>query len=328
MHVQVLIDSIVRQMTVLIAQLATAGGVRAPLAHLANQVFLDLAHELERAGREPQGQRRHVRHGAARLPPQGAAARREPKASGAERCGRPCSSFCASEGLVTRAASSSGSRATARSRSRAVLHDLDGERADLLVRHGPERRRAGHPDEELGRLSQLTADRGIDELAWVLVYRDGPLSSDSSPSACPASSRRSRRSCNASRKRPSPARAGWTADGEEFVIPLGASVGWEAAVFDHLQAVVQTICQRLRQTSFGSRRADVIGGSTYSFDVWPEHPLEGEVKRQLAEIRARARRAAPARGRAQSRARRPGYLSAGRDLRGSVPLGSGIGDRR
>src|ERR1041384_1380691 len=50
MSVQVLIDSIVRQVTVLIAQLATSGGIRAPLAHVANQVFLELANELEAQG--------------------------------------------------------------------------------------------------------------------------------------------------------------------------------------------------------------------------------------------------------------------------------------
>ena len=42
MNAQLLIDSIVRQTTVLIAQLATSGGVRAPLAHVANQVFLEI----------------------------------------------------------------------------------------------------------------------------------------------------------------------------------------------------------------------------------------------------------------------------------------------
>ena len=50
MNVNLLIDSIVRQTTVLIAQLATARHVRAPLAHVANQVFLDLAEELSRQG--------------------------------------------------------------------------------------------------------------------------------------------------------------------------------------------------------------------------------------------------------------------------------------
>jgi hypothetical protein len=49
-NVPVLIDAIVRQTTVLIAQLATSGGVRAPLAQVANQVFLELVRELERQG--------------------------------------------------------------------------------------------------------------------------------------------------------------------------------------------------------------------------------------------------------------------------------------
>ena len=47
MTIQLLIDAIVRQTTVLIAQLATSGGA---LAHVANQVFLDLANELEAHG--------------------------------------------------------------------------------------------------------------------------------------------------------------------------------------------------------------------------------------------------------------------------------------
>jgi hypothetical protein len=50
MNVRILIDSIVRQTTVLIAQLATSGGLRAPLAHIANQVFLELTRELDAQG--------------------------------------------------------------------------------------------------------------------------------------------------------------------------------------------------------------------------------------------------------------------------------------
>jgi len=49
-NLQLLIDSIVRQTTVLIAQLATTGGARAPLVTVANQVFLDLADELAQQG--------------------------------------------------------------------------------------------------------------------------------------------------------------------------------------------------------------------------------------------------------------------------------------
>lgn len=45
-----MIDAIVQQTTVLIAQLSTAAGIRAPLARLADQVFLELSRELEAQG--------------------------------------------------------------------------------------------------------------------------------------------------------------------------------------------------------------------------------------------------------------------------------------
>lgn len=50
MEPTLLIDAVVRQTTVLIAQLATSAGLRAPLAHTANQVFLDLVRELKEQG--------------------------------------------------------------------------------------------------------------------------------------------------------------------------------------------------------------------------------------------------------------------------------------
>jgi predicted acetyltransferase len=50
LNVQLLIDEIVRQTTVLIAQLSTAAGLRAPLSHLADQVFVELARELDAQG--------------------------------------------------------------------------------------------------------------------------------------------------------------------------------------------------------------------------------------------------------------------------------------
>jgi hypothetical protein len=52
---QLLVHGIVQQTMVLIAQIATVGGVRAPLARVANQVFLDLTNELA-----AQGLGRHV----------------------------------------------------------------------------------------------------------------------------------------------------------------------------------------------------------------------------------------------------------------------------
>ena len=50
MNSKLLVDAIVRQTTVLIAQVCTAAGVRAPLAHIADQVFLGLSREIEAQG--------------------------------------------------------------------------------------------------------------------------------------------------------------------------------------------------------------------------------------------------------------------------------------
>jgi hypothetical protein len=50
MNTTLLIDAIVRQTTVLVAQLATTSGNRATLAGTANQVFMSLVTELKRQG--------------------------------------------------------------------------------------------------------------------------------------------------------------------------------------------------------------------------------------------------------------------------------------
>jgi hypothetical protein len=47
---QLLINAVVQQTVVFLAQLATSGGVRAPLAHIADQVFLEPTRELNEQG--------------------------------------------------------------------------------------------------------------------------------------------------------------------------------------------------------------------------------------------------------------------------------------
>lgn len=50
MNLRLLVDGIFRQTTVLVAQLSTASGARSPLTRVADQVFLNLARELEAQG--------------------------------------------------------------------------------------------------------------------------------------------------------------------------------------------------------------------------------------------------------------------------------------
>ncbi len=71
-------------------------------------------------------------------------------------------------------------------------------------------------------------------------------------------------------------RAARGADGtytsREYLIPLESPSGWEAAVFDHYQAVVTAITTKLRRGSRRASRDDHTGGSTYIFELWPGHP--------------------------------------------------------
>ena len=50
LNAKMLIEGIVQQTTVLIAQLSTSAGLRAPLAHVADSVFLELSREIESQG--------------------------------------------------------------------------------------------------------------------------------------------------------------------------------------------------------------------------------------------------------------------------------------
>lgn len=287
MNVQVLIDSVVRQVTVLIAQLATSGGIRSPVAHLANQVFLELARELEAQGVSRKvsadmfgmALRAYIRK-VRRLG--------EAQSERGRTLWQAVLDFVRDEGLSRRDRILQRFELDGELEVSSVLHDLSESGLVFCSGSGSSAVYRAASDEELGRLSQLSSESGLDELAWVLVYRNGPLT------AARLGELLSKSTADAetvAKRLLDSGRVQQSADGrlatEEFVIPLGSSVGWEAAVFDHLQAMVQTICQRLRQPSFGSDGSDVIGGSTYSFDVWPGHPLETEVKAQLREGRER-----------------------------------------
>ena len=66
---------------------------------------------------------------------------------------------------------------------------------------------------------------------------------------------------------------------------MDVPIGWEAAVFDHFQAVVATICQKLDTKGRKPTTEDEVGGSTYTLEIWPGHPLESEARSQLRRFR-------------------------------------------
>lgn len=284
MNISVLIDSIVRQVTVLIAQLATAGGIRAPVAHIANQVFVQLARELEAQGVSRKvsadmfgmALRAYVR----KLRRLG-----EAESDPGTTLWQAVLDFIRNEKLVPRQRVLGRFARDDERQVSSVLFDLT--QSGLVFASGS----ADHvvyraaTDTELGALAQMASAEGQDELLWVLVYRDGPLTEAELAAQL---GRAVDDVAPALQRLMADGRVRRTEAGQlealEFVIPLGSRAGWEAAVFDHVQAVVQTIGQRLQRPR-GDADAASIGGSTYSFDLWPGHPLEQEIKGQLSVLR-------------------------------------------
>ena len=73
---------------------------------------------------------------------------------------------------------------------------------------------------------------------------------------------------------------------DRCLIPVGEAAGWEAAVVDHHRAVLNALAAKAVSGRRVSTAADEVGGATFSFDLWPGHPREQEVRRLLAMVRS------------------------------------------
>jgi hypothetical protein len=291
MNVALLIDSMVRQMTVLLAQLATMGGARTPVADLADQVFRDLADELHR-----QGVSRKVAADMFGMALRTYRRRLQRFAESQTLTGRSLweavYEHVAARNVVTREELLRRFHRDDEPTLKAVLQDLVD--SNLLYRsgRGAEATYRAVSQEDRASVDARSEDaESTDTLVWGAVYRAPGAEAEALIRALPLSqtalhaalgrlveSGKIRRISQGGKDH-------YEADG--FVVPLGAPVGWEAAVFDHFQAVVGTILARLRGDSATATGEDRVGGSTYTFEVWPGHPHEEEVMTELGTSRAR-----------------------------------------
>lgn len=288
MNTKLLIDALMQQTTVLIARLSTAAGIRAPLAHVADQVFLELSREIEAQGvgrkvaadmfglaiRTYQKKvRRITESGTARdrtlweavlehLTSQGSASRRDlmkvfhrddPMVVGS------VLNDLVSGGLLYRTGTGDGS-----------VFGVTAER-DLSV-----------------ALAEQTRE-GIAPIIWVLVFRSGELRrSDllqrlSVPAEIIDEALASLCASGQLRKDGEGDEARYSAS--TFLVPVGAEQGWEAAVLDHFQAVARAIACKVELGRTQSKADDVVGGATLSFHVHREHPHRQEVLDLLRRVR-------------------------------------------
>ena len=295
MTVPLLVAALVRQTTVLIAQVATIGGVRAPLVQVADQVFLDLVRELER-----QGVSRKVSADMFGMGLRSFLRRIQRLGESSTEHGRSLweavLDFLRDKSMVSRARVLERFARDEEAQVKAVLFDLCQSGLILTSGAGSDVMYRACTEEELRSMRQARHGEGLDELIWVLVYRAGPVSRDellalggiAAAELDPTLTRllESRRISLVG----TGAQARYATS--SFVVAQGETAGFEAAIFDHFQAMVQTFCCRLRRetpdvTVNGLMPEDTVGGCTYTFDLWQGHPFAHQVLETLARYRQR-----------------------------------------
>jgi hypothetical protein len=285
---KLLIDAIVHQTTILIAQLSTAAGIRAPLAHVADQVFLELSREIE-----AQGVSRKV---AADM--FGLAIRTYQK-----KVQRLTESVTVRDRTLWEAALDHLQVAGALSRRELLEHFhrddpiVVGSVLNDLVSSGLVYRTGAAESSVFGITKKSDRDRALREqrraslapIVWVKIYRSGGLTLSALNEQFPGEEAALTEALTTLQ-----------ADGQvqlrcagvdavyrssTFLVPVGAEHGWEAAVFDHFQAVVRAIGNKVRRGLARSSHNDVVGGATLTFDISPEHPDRDEVLGLLKRVR-------------------------------------------
>jgi len=286
---KLLIDAIVHQTTVLIAQLSTAAGIRAPLAHIADQVFVELSREIE-----AQGVSRKV---AADM--FGLAIRSYQK-----KVQRLTESVSVRDRTLWQAVieelekSGSASRRELLERFNrddpvvvgSVLNDLVSSGLVYRTGSGDTSVFGVTVDRDLTRTVNEQRRESLIPIVWAVVCRSGGTNRaalreqltvdesalDDALQALEADGRVTRVGVGDTA----------TYSAATLLVPVDAEHGWEAAVFDHFQTVVRAIGTKVRRGLARATQADVNGGATLTFAVHDDHPDKEDVLGLLRRVRA------------------------------------------
>ena len=286
MNVQALIDAVVQQTTLLIAQLATAGGIRAPLAHIASQVFLDLSRELNDRGVSRKvaadmfGMALRSYHAKIR--------RLEESETDPSRRSlwEAVFEFVQEHSPVSQQQVLMRFRHDSDPLVRGVLYDLVETGLVYQSGSGDQRVYREVPDSDLSTLREMENARSLYWMVWMYVYRNGPLGSDviATQLSLEDDELESVLENLLAEQRIEQTDEGYVS--QDCFIPMDEAAGWEAAVFDHYSALTTALSTKLRQMRQRTLPEDEVGGSTYTFDIWDGHPMADEARSLLKSVRA------------------------------------------
>lgn len=288
MNVQLLLDSLVRQTTVLLAQVATSAGTRAPLAQVANQVFLNLVAEIE-----GQGVARKVVADMFGLALRSYQQKVQRLTESATDTGRSLweavFAYVGEREVTSRADVLLRFARDDEAQVKSILKDLVD--TGLIYRTGRAESAVYRvaPEEDLQRADKQRGESGFAALVWAHVYRHGPISRAQLAQMLRGNEQQLLTALDRLEQEGRLSREGSGA-AEVYVspkclLPLGNSEGWEAALLDHHQALVGAVCAKLRNGQTRALPDDQVGGSTFSFDIVPGHPAEERVLQLLKSTR-------------------------------------------
>ena len=303
-----LIDSIVQQTTVLVAQIATIGGIRAPLAHIANEVFLELSRKLDELGVT-----RKVAadmFGLALRSYRAKVRRLEESATDPERVSlwQTVYEYVCEEGPVKIQDVLMRFRYDDEQSVRGILHDLVETGLLSQTGTGDDRVYRETSEQDFAALHDEETEESAYWIVWMFVYRHGPIRREAIEEQTNLEGEvldevleQLIREAQVEIASVPEADGGEgpvevsevdlsapevVFESHDCYIPADESAGWEAAVFDHFTAVTSVLTSKLRQIQEPTLPKEWVGGSTYTIDVWEGHPLREEVTSLLQRYRA------------------------------------------
>jgi len=280
MNRNLLIDALVRQTMILIAHFATSGGTRTPLAHIADEIFLSLAKELQTQGL---GRKVIADMFGLTLRSYHAKVRRvtESQSQRGQSLWEAVTAYLEEKKMATRAEVLHRFRRDDGVTVAGILTDLVDSGFAFRSGSGDNTLYRLATAEELGALFHASSGR-FNALIWVTLFRYGPMTVAALTKHFPILD--AEQLTEALTQLVDEGHVQRTSESESVVYSSAMCVitaeneeGWEAAIWDHFQAMVTAICTKARAGQKRSRFNDHIGGSTYHFQVSDIHPLKDEV---------------------------------------------------
>ncbi len=289
MNTKLLIDAIVHQTTVLIAQLSTAAGIRAPLAHIADQVFVELSREIE-----AQGVSRKVAADmfglAIRTYQKKVQRLTESVAEKGDTVWETALAYLETHGSAPRRVLLEHFKREDPVVVGSVLNDLVSSGLVYKTGTGETTIFGITKDQDRKEASREQRREALVPVVWLLVYRASGIQLKDLLAQLSVEESAVQVALTELEEEGRVQRLG---EGDEasyhattFLVPVDAEHGWEAAVFDQFQTMVRAIGTKLRLGAPRSAKDDVVGGATITFDVSERHPHKEKVFGLLQRVRS------------------------------------------